>query len=118
MNTAYWPPGLPLPQMGSEFNTQEGRLVTEGDIALRERVTDPNHLQIVSVSWQFTEQQYQAFKAWHFHILKDGAAWFSIDWDDRDGLARFTDTYSTQQSSQFRSVSASVEIDYAIDAAR
>ncbi|MTI13118.1 hypothetical protein [Sansalvadorimonas verongulae] len=115
MPTAYWPPGLPIPRLGATFQTAEGRLTTDGEVALRERVIDPNHIQTTSATWSMTEREYQVFKAWHFHIIRDGAAWFEVDWDDRNGLARFSEPYSAQQNGLRRDVSAQLEIDYAIE---
>ena len=114
MAGAYWPAGMPLPKLGTAFETAEGRIQSEGDVALQERIIDPNHRQTVQVSWLFTETQWQVFISWHRWHLSDGAGWFSVEWDGRFGLARFVGNYSCSMDGANRSVSASLEIDYAV----
>lgn len=114
MVRAYWPAGLPEPQLGTAFETAQGRITSDGDVATRERITDPNYKQTTSATWLMSEPEFQVFKSWHFHIIHDGAAWFDVDWCDQPALARFVGGYSSSQSGLHRSVTAQMEIDYAV----
>ena len=110
---AYWPAGLPAPQLGGSFTTAMKRQVSDFDVAKIERVTDKNYIQNFPASWTMTEVEFQVFVSWWVHGCADGAAWFAVDWDGRSGLARFTSKYSASLDGTDRKVSAPVEIDYA-----
>ncbi|WP_345198952.1 hypothetical protein [Kistimonas scapharcae] len=105
---------MPDPKLGSAFETAEGRIQSDGAVALQERIIDPNHRQTVQVNWLFTEPQWQVFVSWHRWRLDDGAGWFSVGWDGREGLARFIGNYSCSMDGANRAVTATVEIDYAV----
>lgn len=112
----YWPAGLPEPLMGAEFTTAQGRINSDGDVVVRERVTDPNYRHTLTAQWLMSEQEYQVFRAWYHHMLGDGASWFAIEWTGVSALAQFAEGYEATQNGLLRSVSAEVRVDYAISA--
>ena len=111
--SAFWPAGLPAPRLGASFTTAMKRQTSEFDVAQIERVTDKNLKQRMSASWLLSEEQFQVFIAWWVHICGDGSAWFSMEWDNRPGMAQFQSKYSSQQDGNLRAVSAELLIDYA-----
>lgn len=111
---AYYPPALPNPLAGSSFETAEHRLTSEGDIAPRNRVINPNHRQTLSLTWTMTEQQFRIFEAWHRWRLHDGVSRFDINWCGRQGRARFIAPVQASLSGSTWSLSSEVEIDYAV----
>ena len=110
---SYWPPALPDPQTGNAFTTAEKRITTDGEVAQRERVIDPNYRQTATLSWTFSEQQFRVFEAWHRWYLHDGISRFSVSWNDRRGWARFTGAIDCKLSGATWSVSGEAVIDYA-----
>lgn len=111
---AYYPAALPDPQTGSAFTTAEQRLTTEGDIAPRNRVVNPNHRQTLSLTWTLTEQQFRIFESWHRWRLHDGISRFDIDWNGRSGRARLIAPVQASLNGATWSLSSEAEIDYAI----
>ena len=112
----YWPVGLPEPLMGAEFTTAQGRINSDGDVCVSDRVTDPNYRYTLPAQWLMSEREYQVFKAWYHHILGDGAAWFAVEWTGIPALAQFAEKYEASQSGLLRSVNAEIRVDYAISA--
>lgn len=110
-----WPIGLPYPLLGGAVSTAEGRIMSSGDVALTERVINPNYRQTLPVSFLFSNDELQAFKGWYLHYLHDGVNWFNVNWcEDKPGIARFVKPYSTVSSGKHWSVSTEVEVDYAV----
>ena len=113
---AYYPPALPDPLSGSTFETAEHRLTSEGDIAPRNRVINPNHRQTLSLTWTLTEHQFRIFEAWHRWRLHDGVSRFDIAWCARQGRARFIAPVQASLNGDSWSLSIEAEVDYAISA--
>lgn len=111
---SYWPSGLPDPQFGNASTTAENRLQTEGEVAVRQRVIDPNYQQTLTVSWTMTEAQFRAFESWHFYWINDGISWFDMAWRGPEGRARFTGTVTARLNGVQWEVSGEVEMDYAV----
>lgn len=109
-----WPAGLPDPQMGNAFTTAENRITTDGDIAKRERVIDPNYRCTVPLTWTMSERQFRVFEAWHRWHLNDGISAFEVHWNRRQGRARFTGSVACKLNGATWSVSGEAVIDYAI----
>lgn len=113
---AYYPPALPDPLSGSTLETAEHRLTTEGDIAPRSRLVNPNYRQTLQLSWTLTEQQFRIFEAWHRWRLWDGVAWFDVRWCQRSGRARFVAPLQASMTGNHWSLSGECELDYALSA--
>ena len=113
---AYYPSALPDPLSGSTFETAEHRLTSEGDIAPRSRVLNPNHRQTLQLSWTLTEKQFRIFEAWHRWQLHDGVSRFDITWCGRKGRARFIAPVQASLNGSSWSLSTECEIDYAVSA--
>lgn len=112
----YYPTALPDPLAGSTFETAEHRLTSEGDIAPRNRVLNPNHRQTLQLNWTLTEQQFRIFEAWHRWRLHDGVSRFDIDWCGRQGRARFIAPVQASLNGSSWSLTTEAEIDYAVSA--
>lgn len=111
---AFYPSALPDPLNGSSFKTHEHRLITDGDIAPRSRLLNPNYRQIWSLTWTLTEKQFRVFEAWYRLRLHDGVSRFDVQWCNGAGQARFTAPVQASLNGNTWSLSSEVEIDYAI----
>lgn len=113
---AYYPSALPDPLDGSSFETHEHRLTTEGDIAPRSRLLNPNHRQTLQLSWTLTELQFRIFEAWHRWRLHDGVTRFDVQWCGRNGRAQFVAPVQASLNGSTWSLSSEAEVDYAVSA--
>ena len=110
----YWPTELPEPMTGNSFTTSESRLESEGSIAPRQRIIDPNYRKLLSLSWNMTEHQYRLFESWHHHVIHDGVSRFQVNWSGQHGRARFTSPVQAQLAGSHWEVTGEAEIDYAL----
>ena len=111
---SYWPPGLPEPMLGGSFTTAENRLMTEGDIAPRQRIIDANYRQGFTASWVFSEEEYRVFEAWYHWTVYDGISWFDVTWQNRAGRAQFNGNVQASLKDVNWQVNGEVLIDYAV----
>lgn len=110
----YYPSALPDPLAGSTFETAEHRLTSEGNIAPRTRVINPNHRQTLSLTWTLTEKQFRIFEAWYRLRLHNGVSRFDVQWCNCAGQARFIAPVQADLNDNTWSLSSKVEINYAI----
>ena len=111
---AYWPAGLPDPQFGNPGTSAEQRLQSEGEIAPRQRVVNPNYRQTLPVSWNLSEVQFRVLESWHEYRIHDGISWFDMDWTGLPGRARFNGNLSARLNGEHWQVSGEAELDHAI----
>lgn len=119
MSIILWPSQLPIPIVERGQSLLPLSLVTKmdsGRVRVRPAFTDP--LELVSVQWNFTLDEYADFEEFFNDILNNGSEWFRTDWADfetRD-LAFLAEGYQLSRSDNLVMVAATLEVGEITDA--
>lgn len=117
MNTTiYWPAELPAPLTAPKTSFVSRAIETEMESARRRvRRTEAGSQEFIEVSWNFTQDQYEVFRAFFNDTLRQGSNYFLLPlkgyqrWVDR--AVSFVDAkYTFSHTDNLYNVSATLEL--------
>ncbi len=80
MSDAKWPPFLRFAPLRKSLNPRPPEVLEESDMEagrrLRRKFSDAPWLY--PITWPWSSDEFQLFRAWHRHTLHDGARWFAM----------------------------------------
>lgn len=122
-DTIYWPITIPTPLIGRSIRVNPRSWNTTME-SLRSRVRRAHAapLKVMSVSWNFTQDQYEAFEAFFIETIQQGSLPFAMETLEQDPdplfvraflreLAFLNGTYKWTQSDNLFIVTAELEVD-------